>query len=131
MTSEVDLYKLTLTDSVKAKFNTLCNVHSGARGRVCLCVDVNECSLFPTLCTHGRCRNTVGSFICTCNAGYELDLDRINCTGQSLSQHPHSVHTFTGLRHWHQTHRGNRSFTPGLLTVTGQTYPFAPVLFGQ
>ena len=33
--------------------------------------------------------------------------------------------------HRRRTHRGNGSFAPVLQKVTGQKYPFAPVLFGQ
>jgi len=33
--------------------------------------------------------------------------------------------------HRRRTHRGNGLFAPVLLKVPGQTYPFAPVLFGQ
>jgi len=35
------------------------------------------------------------------------------------------------IDHRRRTHRGNGSFAPVLLKVPGQTYPFAPVLFGQ
>jgi hypothetical protein len=34
-------------------------------------MDVNECSAFPGLCGHGRCRNMAGTFICDCFPGYE------------------------------------------------------------
>jgi len=33
--------------------------------------------------------------------------------------------------HRRRTHRGNGSFAPVLLKVPGQTYLYAPVLFGQ
>jgi len=35
------------------------------------------------------------------------------------------------LNHRCLTHRGNGSFAPVLLKIPGQTYHFAPVLFGQ
>lgn len=34
-------------------------------------MEVNECSAFPGLCGHGRCRNLMGSFTCDCYRGYE------------------------------------------------------------
>lgn len=43
--------------------------------------DVNECKAFPSLCTHGTCRNTVGSFRCSCAGGFTLDAQERNCTG--------------------------------------------------
>ncbi|XP_023701075.2 fibrillin-2 isoform X1 [Paramormyrops kingsleyae] len=42
--------------------------------------DVNECKMFPSLCTHGKCRNTIGSFRCRCDGGFALDAEERNCT---------------------------------------------------
>ncbi|XP_053097505.1 fibrillin-2 isoform X2 [Pangasianodon hypophthalmus] len=42
--------------------------------------DINECKVFPSICTHGSCRNTIGSFRCRCNSGFTLDMDGRNCT---------------------------------------------------
>ena len=47
----------------------------------CCVADINECMLFPNLCVNGRCRNTIGSFLCTCNKGFALADDGKNCTG--------------------------------------------------
>lgn len=48
-----------------------------------LFLDVNECVQFSDLCKNGRCRNTIGSFLCTCNQGYALDDYGTNCLGES------------------------------------------------
>uniref|UniRef100_A0AAY4CEM9 Fibrillin-1 n=1 Tax=Denticeps clupeoides TaxID=299321 RepID=A0AAY4CEM9_9TELE len=42
--------------------------------------DINECKMIHSLCTNGRCRNTVGSFRCKCDNGFALDSDERNCT---------------------------------------------------
>nr|XP_046247842.1 fibrillin-2b isoform X2 [Scatophagus argus] len=42
--------------------------------------DVNECKVFQGLCTHGTCRNTIGSFKCRCNSGFALTAEERNCT---------------------------------------------------
>ena len=43
--------------------------------------DVNECSTNNGGCSH-VCTNTVGSFVCSCNTGYELDSDETTCSGE-------------------------------------------------
>ncbi|XP_069816785.1 fibrillin-2-like [Dendropsophus ebraccatus] len=42
--------------------------------------DINECKAFPSICTNGKCRNTIGSFKCKCNSGFALDMEERNCT---------------------------------------------------
>ncbi|XP_033936716.1 fibrillin-2b [Pseudochaenichthys georgianus] len=42
--------------------------------------DVNECKVFQGLCTHGSCRNTIGSFKCRCSNGFALTAEERNCT---------------------------------------------------
>ncbi|KAK2894364.1 hypothetical protein Q8A67_011593 [Cirrhinus molitorella] len=42
--------------------------------------DINECKMIHSLCTNGRCRNTIGSFRCRCDNGFALDFDERNCT---------------------------------------------------
>ncbi|XP_055956124.1 fibrillin-2 [Patella vulgata] len=42
--------------------------------------DINECQLFPDICQNGRCRNTQGSFTCTCEPGFAKDDMGTNCT---------------------------------------------------
>ena len=41
-------------------------------------LDINECLSSP--CNH-TCTNTPGSFVCSCNDGYELGPDRLSCQG--------------------------------------------------
>ena len=43
--------------------------------------DQNECER-DGMCMHS-CRNTYGSFQCSCNQGYELAADGRSCEGQS------------------------------------------------
>lgn len=46
--------------------------------------DIDECSTQRGLCRHGQCVNTVGTFLCVCDDGYELTLDGRLCTGKEL-----------------------------------------------
>ena len=57
---------------------------------VCNCInniimvlDTNECGNANGGCEH-YCNNTVGSFTCSCNTGFELAEDNLNCTGKEL-----------------------------------------------
>lgn len=60
--------------------------------------DINECKMFPSLCTHGKCRNTIGSFKCRCDSGFALDSEERNCTGKL---HGYLSHSFELKRdHW-------------------------------
>lgn len=47
--------------------------------RFSLSPDVDECETNP--CTHG-CLNTYGSFMCTCDEGFELASDGTTCNGK-------------------------------------------------
>jgi hypothetical protein len=41
--------------------------------------DVDECRNMPFLCRNGRCRNSIGSFVCECADGYTLSNDGQYC----------------------------------------------------
>ena len=43
--------------------------------------DINECVETPSVCEQS-CTNTVGSFVCGCNAGFELQSDGRSCNGE-------------------------------------------------
>ena len=43
-------------------------------------LDTDECAQELDECDH-NCTNTIGSYICTCMAGYMLQADNYNCTG--------------------------------------------------
>lgn len=42
------------------------------------CIDQNECDTANGGCSQ-NCMNTEGSFYCTCNAGYKLNVDKLQC----------------------------------------------------
>ena len=45
--------------------------------------EIDECALMPTMCTHGRCLNTPGSFECQCDRGYVYDEDSHQCIDEN------------------------------------------------
>ena len=64
---------------------------------VCVCVvrlcvracgvDVDECRDGPAVCgVNGTCRNTDGSFRCTCHTGFQLSPATQQCTGTTTHQ---------------------------------------------
>lgn len=49
----------------------------------CVCrSDVDECAVQRGLCRNGQCVNSIGSFLCECNDGYELTPDGRLCAGK-------------------------------------------------
>ena len=44
--------------------------------------DINECQVGSDLCNQ-VCTNIVGSYLCSCNSGYELTDENVNCTGKT------------------------------------------------
>ena len=43
-------------------------------------IDINECSLSNGGCAQ-VCNNSIGSYVCSCNAGYNLENDNHTCSG--------------------------------------------------
>uniref|UniRef100_A0A8C4R8Q0 EGF-like domain-containing protein n=1 Tax=Eptatretus burgeri TaxID=7764 RepID=A0A8C4R8Q0_EPTBU len=43
------------------------------------CVDRNECSEIPNICSHGECVDTPGSYVCICHAGFTVTEDKAMC----------------------------------------------------
>ena len=41
--------------------------------------DIDECSSMPDLCQNGLCINTLGSYRCVCDRGYQPDISRTSC----------------------------------------------------
>ena len=46
-------------------------------------IDIIECNIKNGGCQHS-CANTIGSFICSCDTGYQLDGNGLNCNGEGL-----------------------------------------------
>ena len=46
-----------------------------------VCVDINECNTNNGGCNQ-VCTNTIGSFECSCNTGYELSANPLICVGK-------------------------------------------------
>lgn len=61
--------------------------------------DINECEVFPGVCTNGRCLNTQGSFRCECAEGLTLDSTGRTCVGKKHAQ----SHIYTKTRNLPRT----------------------------
>ncbi|KAM8745589.1 fibrillin-2b [Acanthopagrus schlegelii] len=57
-----------------------------ARMKGLVCEDINECEVFPGVCTNGRCVNTQGSFRCECAEGLTLDSTGRTCVDMRSEQ---------------------------------------------
>ena len=47
-------------------------------------LDTNECMENNGGCEHS-CTNEIGTFACSCDSGYELDSNMLNCTSEHIS----------------------------------------------
>lgn len=45
-------------------------------------LDIDECAEDTDQCAQ-NCRNIVGSYVCSCNAGYSLNMDGRGCDGKT------------------------------------------------
>jgi hypothetical protein len=45
------------------------------------CDDVDECSEMTDQCDQ-NCHNTIGSYNCSCNTGYRLNMNGYGCDGE-------------------------------------------------
>lgn len=47
-------------------------------------LDVDECSLNPTLCENGQCLNYGGNYRCECDMGFEPEDSERTCIGKEI-----------------------------------------------
>ena len=71
----IELRIFTLHNSYKFFANIYANTYSFKH------LDINECVLGTSGCNQ-LCNNTVGSYTCSCNTGYTLDLNNLTCNGE-------------------------------------------------
>ncbi|XP_046985732.1 hemicentin-1-like [Schistocerca americana] len=80
--SERQLNRCHLTQICENLFGTYrcyCRAGYKSNGIGKRCVDINECLVDPSVCSH-HCQNVKGSFRCLCPPGYNLMEDRRTCT---------------------------------------------------
>lgn len=60
--------------------------------------DINECEVFPGVCTNGQCVNTQGSFRCECAEGLTLDSTGRTCVGKERGETAEKSHAARARR---------------------------------
>ncbi|XP_019648026.1 PREDICTED: signal peptide, CUB and EGF-like domain-containing protein 2 [Branchiostoma belcheri] len=66
------------TDNPAPALDATCNCNAGYEGDGTSCSDIDECASNNGGCAH-TCTNNVGSFSCSCRAGYVLNNDGFAC----------------------------------------------------
>ena len=67
-----------------------------SKGRFEFYLDIDECEQGSDGCDH-NCTNTVGSYLCMCMDGYELESDNHTCTGDNDLSKGVSISTYTAF----------------------------------
>ena len=49
--------------------------------KIIVTIDIDECSMQVDECEH-NCNNTLGSYTCSCDDGYSLDRNGLQCNGK-------------------------------------------------
>ncbi len=52
----------------------------------CFLLDIDECAEMTDGCSH-ICRNTIGTYTCSCRNGYELLSNGMTCRGEEICDH--------------------------------------------
>lgn len=87
------------------------NSLSSCNTLLCKLKDLNECRAKPGICKNGRCVNTVGSYRCECNDGFEPSSTGTECIGKipilknttlkwMLLQQPKGIFFFSIFKSW-------------------------------
>ena len=53
---------------------------------ICFFKDENECRTKPGICENGRCVNTIGSYRCECNEGFQSSSSGTECLGKLIKR---------------------------------------------
>lgn len=54
---------------------------------ICFSKDENECRTKPGICENGRCVNTIGSYRCECNEGFQSSSSGTECLGKLINEY--------------------------------------------
>ena len=74
------LQKIHKNDGGESCERVGCTIKSNLRLSSCS-IDINECETANGGCEQ-ICSNTIGSFACSCDVGYRLDSNGLNCSGK-------------------------------------------------
>ena len=73
---------MIIMDAMVTKLSTEMDWYFSAKNSVAVDTDVNECVEGTSNCSQ-NCANTIGSYICSCDADYRLASDGHNCNGKT------------------------------------------------
>ncbi|XP_060576698.1 uncharacterized protein LOC132734012 [Ruditapes philippinarum] len=116
---------INFKDLIRNRFNITCDCSSERKGfswnsRFGMCVDTDECYDRTSNCPDNRlCKNTVGSFMCTCAKGYAVNTETDECEKTEILHESASMLSYKHFQRETDKEKGEPDFVLEMMDFVG------------